>query len=338
MKRNMAAQIAALMLLPSAAFAAPAYTLVKTVPLGPPDRWDYVVFDHDSGRVYVAHADRLSVVDSRSAKVIGEVTGIPGGTHGIGVSHVTGKGFTDDGKNGQAVAFDLKTLKVTKQIPTADDADAIAMEPVTGHVFVMDGDAKTISVIDPHTDKVVASIAGGENLEYGAADGKGFFYISGAGSRDLIKIDARTNTVVAHFPTPDCASPHGLAIDSVNHRAFMGCINSQLMVLDTNSGTVVTKLPIGRGSDAIAFDPMRKRVFSTNGVDGTISVYQQVSPDKYEPLETVKSQITGRTMSVDPKTGRLFVAAMEVSPPATPGGAPQRKPGTLSLLMFDPTK
>jgi DNA-binding beta-propeller fold protein YncE len=337
-KRQIAARAAALMMLPTVALAAPAYTLVKTVPLGAPDRWDYVVFDQGSGRVYVAHGDRLSVVDARSGKVIGEVTGIPGGTHGIGISHSTGKGFTDDGKAGQAVAFDLKTLKVTKQIPAADDADAIAMEPVTGHVFVMDGDSKKVTVVDPHSDNVAATIDGGEKLEYGAADGKGFFFISGAGSRDFIKIDARTNTVVAHYPTPDCTSPHGLALDLANHRAFMGCINSQLMVLDTDDGHVVAKLPIGRGSDAVAFDAKRKRVFSSNGVDGTITVYQETSPDKYELLDTVKSEISGRTMSVDPATGRLFVAAVEVTPPATPGGAPQRKPGTFHLLMFDPAR
>jgi DNA-binding beta-propeller fold protein YncE len=109
-----------------------------------------------------------------------------------------------------------------------------------------------------------------------------------------------------------------------------------MIVVDTRSGTIVAKLPIGRGSDAIAFDPVRKRVFSSNGIDGTISVYQQVSPDRYEALETLQTAITGRTMAVDPRTGRLYVAAAEVDPPATPGGAPRRKPGSLRVLIFDP--
>jgi DNA-binding beta-propeller fold protein YncE len=337
-RRNLAARIAALVLLPSAAAAAPAYTLVKTTPLGAPDRWDYVVFDRGSGRVYVAHSDRVAVIDGRSGKLIGEVTGIPGGTHGTGISHSTGKGFTDDGKNGLAVAFDLKTLKVTKQIPAGPDADAITVDPVTGHIFVMHGDPKKMSVVDPHTDNIVASIDAGEELEYAAADGKGFVYVSGAGNRDLLKVDARTNAIVARWATPDCARPHGMAVDAVNHRAFMGCVNSQLMVVDTDSGHIIAKLPIGRGSDAVAFDAKRRRVFSSNGIDGTISVYQEVTPDNYAPLETVQTSVTGRTMDVDPATGRLFVAAIEVGEPATPGAPPQRKPGSLRLLMLDPAK
>src|SRR5665213_29178 len=86
---------------PAAAQPKPAYALTKTVPLGAPDRWDYVVFDAASHRVYVAHGDRLSVVNGRDGKVLGEVTGIPGGTHGTAVA--TGQGFTDAGKAGAAV-------------------------------------------------------------------------------------------------------------------------------------------------------------------------------------------------------------------------------------------
>src|ERR1700744_1833551 len=103
---------AALVLAGSVAHAAdgPAYTLAKSLPLGAPDRWDYVVFDKASGRVYVAHGDRLAVVDGKAGTLVGEVEGIPGGTHGTAIAG--GQGFTDDGKAGVAVAFDLKTLKV----------------------------------------------------------------------------------------------------------------------------------------------------------------------------------------------------------------------------------
>ena len=73
-------------LLCSVAHAAPAYRLTATVPLGAPDRWDYVVPDPAGGRVYIAHGDRLAVLDARSGAVIGAVEGIAGGTHGTAIS------------------------------------------------------------------------------------------------------------------------------------------------------------------------------------------------------------------------------------------------------------
>ncbi|MEO5866052.1 MAG: YncE family protein [Sphingomonas sp.] len=328
--------IAGALLSATPAFASPSYTLTKSVALGAPDRWDYVVFDAGSGRVYVAHGDRVTVVDAKSGDIIGQVVGISGGTHGTAISTATGQGFTDDGRNGDAVAFDLRTLKVTHQIHADLDADAIAFDLVTGHIFVVEGDPGAITVIDPKTDSVVATIKAGEKMEYVAADDRGSIFVAGEANKDVIKIDTRSNTVVARWATPNCISPHGIAIDRQHRRLFMGCINSTMMVIDADSGRVVAELPIGRGSDAVAFDPVRGRTFSSNGADGTISVYQQSTPDRYTALDPITTAISGRTMSVDTKSGRLFVAAADTDPNPTPGKRPLTRPGTLKLLMLDP--
>jgi hypothetical protein len=34
------------------------YAISKMIPLGAPDRWDYLIFDAPSGRLYVSHDDR----------------------------------------------------------------------------------------------------------------------------------------------------------------------------------------------------------------------------------------------------------------------------------------
>jgi DNA-binding beta-propeller fold protein YncE len=322
----------------AAALASPAYTLTKTTPLGLPDHWDYAVFDAPTHRVYVAHGDKLAVLDAQSGDLVGEVTGIVGGTHGTGISSATGQGFTDDGENGLAVAFDLKTLKITRRIPAQPDADAIATDRATGHIFVVDGDPRKLTVIDPNMDSVAATIDVGEKMEYATSDGRGALYVAGVEKNDLLKIDTRTNAVVARWPTPDCARPHGLAIDTVGHRLFMGCVNSKLMVVDADDGRVVAELPIGRGSDAVAFDPVRQRIFSSNGVDGTLSIYQETSPDAYQALETIPTRVSGRTLAVDPASGRLFIVAADTDPNPTPGGRPRPRPGTTRVLILDPVK
>ncbi|HEX4098664.1 MAG TPA: hypothetical protein VHX64_18195, partial [Caulobacteraceae bacterium] len=227
----------ALALAAPAARAQPAapYVLAKSTLLGAPDRWDYVVFDPSTRRVYVAHGDRLTVVEAGSGEVVGQVEGVPGGTHGTAISAATGQGFTDDGQAGAAVAFDLKTLKLTRTIHADQDADAMVAEPATGHVFVIEGDPGAITVIDPKADAAIATIKAGEKLEYAAAGEPGVIYVAGNRNSDLLKIDARTNAVVARWPTPDCSSPHGLAYDAAGRRLFMGCVNSKLMVLDASS-------------------------------------------------------------------------------------------------------
>jgi DNA-binding beta-propeller fold protein YncE len=316
--------------------SAPRYAVTRAVALGAPDRWDYVVFDPPSHRVFVAHGDRLTVVDGHDGAILGEVTGMAGGTHGIAISAASGQGYTDDGRTGEAVAFDLKTLAVKARIAVEKGADAVALDPATGHVFIVEGDAKAVTAIDPNTNAVLAKIDGGEGLEYAAADGRGALFVAGEEKRDVVRIDTATNTVTAHWPVPDCESPHGLAVDPEHHRLFVSCVNQRLVVADSDSGAEIAGVAIGAGTDAAAFDAARGLIFSSNGRDGTISVIAQSDPGTYAPVATVATAVSGRTMSLDPGTGRLYVAAADVDPSPTAGGRPRPRPGTLKLLFLDP--
>ena len=55
----------------------PGYQVTHSVSLGAPDRWDYVVFDPSSKRVYVAHGDEVTVVDGQKGGIVGHVSGVP---------------------------------------------------------------------------------------------------------------------------------------------------------------------------------------------------------------------------------------------------------------------
>jgi len=326
----------------AAAPAAPSgYTISKVVPLGLPDRWDYVVFDADSHRVYVAHGDRVTVVDGSSGDLIGTVEGMPGGTHGIGISHATGKGYTDDGKAGVVVAFDLTTLKTLKQIKAESDADGIVFDPPSGHIFVIDGDSAKLTVIDPKTDAVVATIDSGGGLEFGDTGNNGKFYVDGAEKNEIVRVDTATNTADAHWPMPTCQKPHGLAIDRAHARLFATCANQVMVVMNADTGAVIATLPIGAGTDFAAFDPQRGLAYSSNR-DGTLSVIAEKSPDSFVALPAVPTQQGARTMAIDPASGRIYLVTAEMMGDQTPVPANSRphfsvKPGSVRLLFLDPT-
>jgi DNA-binding beta-propeller fold protein YncE len=327
---------------PSLAASAPEYRVTHTVVLSAPDRWDYVVFDPSSKRVFVAHGNEVTVVDGQKGDIVGHITGFSGGTHGIAIVSALKRGYTDDGEAGEAASFDLSTLKVSKRIKAAEDADAVAFDPASGHVFVINGDTGTITVIDPKEDRAVGTINGGGKLEYAVADGNGHLYVNGAAQKEVLSIDTRLNQVEARWPVPDCTSPHGLAIDPGSHRLFVSCINNLLTVVNTDGGGVVAQLPIGSGTDAAAFDPKRKLIFSSNGRDGTLSIILERDPQTFVSLGTVKTAVSARTMGIDPDTGRLYLAAaeLEATPPeASQSGAhrPKVVPGSLKLLFLDPT-
>jgi YVTN family beta-propeller protein len=325
----------------TAAHCAPQYALTKTVVLGAPDRWDYVVYDHASHRVFVAHGDRVTVVDGQDGNVVGDVTSFPGGTHGTAIVNSVGVGFTDDGKAGTVGSFDLKTLKTLKTIPAAPDADGMVLDPASGHVFVTDGDSAEVTVIDPVTGTVVTNIPGGSGgLEYSAVDGHGKLFVNGEEKNEIVVIDTATNAVTAHWPMPTCQRPHGMAVDPDSERVFSTCPNGVMVVVDGKTGANIANLPIGRYSDAAAFDPVRKLAFSSNG-DGTVTIIRENNPQSFEVAATIQTAAGARTMAVDPESGRLFLVTGDVAsvaPPESAGGRPKVTyvPGSVKLMFFDP--
>ena len=324
------------------------YHATRTVPLGGPDRWDYIVYDSPSHRVYIAHGDRVTVVNGRDGRIIGQVAGMPGGTHGIAISHAAGLGYTDDGRAGEAVAFSLKTLKVVKRLRAAADADAVTIDPTSGHVFVVDGDPGLLTVIDPVSDRVVATVHVGSQLEFVVPGGNGKIYVNGVEKRAIFRIDTATNQVDATWPIPQCAAPHGLAIDTATHRLFSSCENGRLVVVNADTGATVATLPIGEGTDAAAFDPTRRLAFSSNGGDGTLSVIREMNANTFASAATIKTALSARTMSLDPVSGRLFLVAGDTTAEAMAASRAARQagrrgpspivPGSTKLLIFDPGK
>lgn len=326
-----------------------AYHLIHHVALGAPNAWDYVVYDPPSHRVFVAHGDRLTVVDGRSGQIVGRVGPIPGGPHGTAFDQAAGVGITDDGRLGEAVIFSLRTLRVLKHLKIQRGADAVTFDPASAHAFIVDGDTGEIAVIDPARERVVTFIRIGGDLEYAVPDGHGALYVNGVTHHEIFRIDTSSNRVDAVWPMPGCRDPHGLAIDTATERLFASCENQRLVVVNAHNGAEVAELPIGRGSDADWFDVRRRLIFSSNGIDGTLSVIREVSANTFVPVATVKTALSGRTMELDQASGRVFIAAARTTPRALKaflaawhaGKRPKHSPfvpNSLQLLFFDPVR
>src|SRR5882757_4224142 len=133
------------------------YVITKSIPLGAPDRWDYVTYDSTAHRIYAAHGTSITVVDARSAAILGSVP-VPG-ANGVAVVPSIGKGYAGSSTTKSVLVFDLSDFKVRKKLSADEDTDAVVYDPFSKRVFVMEGDPKTMLVIDTGNDSVVTKIA-----------------------------------------------------------------------------------------------------------------------------------------------------------------------------------
>ena len=108
-----------------------------------------------------------------------------------------------------------------------------------------------------------------------------------------------------------------------------------MIVLDTKTGKQLGSLPTGDGTDAAAFDPELKLAFASNG-EGTLTVVRQTKDGKYEVAENVPTARGARTMALDPKSHKVYLATAELGPPAEGQRWPSVKPGTFMVLVYSP--
>jgi hypothetical protein len=333
--------VAAILTGAAAAAALPQYRVVKTVPLGSPDGWDFVHFDPAQNRVYVSHETEITVVDGRSGRLIGRVAGIKG-AHDVAVVQSLGKGYADNGETGEVTVFDLTTLRPLGTIPADKDADAMMYVPSTGLLVVGSGDARDVSIIDVRAGKRIATVPLGGTAESIVRDRAGNVYVNVDTANQIARLDLRTKRIDARFATPGCEAPHGLAIDPQRHRLFASCKNAKMIVLDATSGKPLALLPIGRGTDSAGFDPVRKFAFSANK-DGTLSIVVERGAGRFVSLGNVKTAPGAKNMAIDPRTGRVFLVTGSVTAeraPNRPGGPPgyDFAPGSVKLLFLDPSR
>ena len=265
------------------------------------------------------------VVDTRTEKVIGEISDTPG-VHGIALAPKLHKGFISCGRADHVVVFDLKTLKTTGHVTTGKNPDAICYEPVSSRIFTFNGASKDSTAFDAKTGLVAGTVPMGGKPEFCQADGKGNLYVNNEDTSEILEVDANALKVTRKWPVAPCESPSGLAIDLKRARLFSVCENKLMAISDIAAGKLLTTLPIGEGADGVAFDPGSGTAFSSNG-EGTMTVVKEVK-GKYDVVQTVTTKRGARTVAVDTSTHRVYTptAAFGPAPVATDQNKHPRPP------------
>lgn len=289
------------------------YKVVKTWKLGGDGGWDYLFADSDGHRLFIARATRVMVVDTESGKQVGEIPDTAG-VHGIALDYEIGRGFTSNGREDTVSVFDLKSLTVEKKIKVGSGPDAILYDPFSKRVFTFNGKGsdRSATAIDASKGEVVGKIELGGKPEFAATDEKGTVFVNIEDKSEIVAFDPVKLMVKSRWKLTDCEEPTGLSIDRKNRRLFAGCGNKKMAIVDADSGKVVASPAIGDGCDATAFDAGLGLAFASAG-DGTITVIKEDGNDKFSVAQTVTTQKSARTMTVDAKTHQLFTVAANVT-------------------------
>lgn len=290
------------------------YRLETAVTLaGKSPDWDYLSYDAARAHLFIARRGAgLWVFDTRRQRLLERIPM----TEGAGASLIIpglGRGFVTN-EDGSVTVFSLATLKPIRRIKFAADADAASYDPVSQRIAFVSADSRRMTFMDPRSLVILGHVdLETKKADGSVADGEGAILLNERDRNMLARIDASSGQVLAEWPLAGCMQPTGIAYDAADHRAFVGCRSDKpvLAVVNTQTGAVVTTLTLGHGNDGVVYDRARRRIITTNGVEGNIVIFHQDDGDHYRLEQAVTTRPFARTMAYDMATQRIFTVTAE---------------------------
>jgi YVTN family beta-propeller protein len=311
------------------------YKILNKIHLEGDGGWDYLTVDESTDRLFISHSTQVQVVDLKTGKQVGAVPNLAG-VHGIAIATDLNKAFISCGRDSSIVIVDLKTLAhVAKVKVTGANPDCILYDPYSHKVFTFNGRSGNATVIDASTYKVVATIPLDGKPEFAATNKEGRVFVNNEDKSMVYTINSNTLQVEQKWSIAPGEEPSGLAFDKATDRIFS--VTDKIMAIsDAKNSKLVTTVPIGENVDGVAFDPIKKRIYTSNG-EGSVTVVQEINANEFKVVETIPTQRGARTIAIDTKTHRIYLPTAEFGPaPAatkeTPNPRPSIKPGTFTIL------
>ena len=293
--------------------------LKQTIPVTGIDKegdFDHFAIDLQGHRLFLAGEDNsvVEIFDLGAGKLIHTISDVKA-PHSMVYRADSKKLFVVDGGAGEVRIYDSDSFKPMGSIKLRDDADSMAYDPSTKYMYVVNGgkDAHMtysfISVVDTTAGKNLADIKiDSDAVEALALEKSGpRLFVNMTGKDAVAVVDREKHTVINTWPTGQVAK-HLIAMsfDEADHRLFVSTRTpGKLILLDTDTGKVVTSLPCVSDNDDMAYDSANKRIYISGS--GFVDVYQQKDADHYDQIAHVATAFKARTSILVPELKKYYL-------------------------------
>jgi DNA-binding beta-propeller fold protein YncE len=253
----------------------------------------------------------MEVVNTFEAKVVQSIKGL---NEPQGVLYVPGfdKIFVANAGSGVVRVYDGKTYVLRKSIELGaeSDTDNLRWDEDSKRVFV--GVVGGIAMIDAATETRVGKDlkgSGGHSESFQLEKKGPRIFVNVPEDESVVNVIDRKTGELTKWSLNGVKANYPMALDEDDHRVFVVTRRPPfVMVLDTDSGKEVARVPVGGSCDDVYYDAERKRIYAIGG-EGFISVVQQNGPDHYTLSANIPS-------AVGVRTGIFFGTSLYVGVPA----------------------
>ena len=279
--------------------------------------FDHLTPDVEGNRLFVTAEENSKVLifDLKTNKLIHSIDDVKA-PHSLLYRADLKKLFVVDSDLGEVKIYETDSYKPAGSIKVREGADASGYDPSSKLFYVVNGgkDAKLpnayISVIDVATGKTVADIKIDSNDVEGVAFEKSGprMFVNVRGKNAVEVYDRTDRTLKTTWPVAqEGKNPTSMAFDESTHRLFLGTrVPAKLVVVDSDSGKIVTSYPASAMVDDMAFDSGSKRIYFA----GTefFDVFHQKDADHYDHIGHIATSFRAKTGVLVPELNRYYLA------------------------------
>ena len=270
-------------------------------------RIDHFSVDAPGERIFIAALENgtVEVVDLAKGERTAEIRGLKE-PQGLYYDDATSLLYVASAGDGTLRIYEGKDLTLRSTLEFGDDADNVRYDEKTRRIWVGYGSGGLGVVAER---KKLGEISLGSHPES--------FQLEHNGSRVFVNVpkefgvavvDRTKHAVITKWGLGRTFANFPMALDERDGRLFVGCrLPARLVILDTNSGQVVAKLPVVGDTDDVFFDPTLNLVYVIGG-EGAVDVFGMRDPNHCDHVGRTNTATGARTGLFVSGLDRLFVA------------------------------
>ena len=279
--------------------------------------FDHFLADVEGNRLFSTAEENSQVLvfDLKTNKLIHTIADLKA-PHSLLYRPDLKKLFVVDGDIGEIKIYETDTYKPAGSIKLREGADASTYDPSTKLLYVVNGgkDAKLpdsyISAVDVEAGKVTSEIKMDSDDVEGVIFEKSGprMFVNVRGKNAIEVFDRNSRKVLASWPVSEAGKkPTAFAFDEGSHRLFVGTREpGKLIVLESDSGRIVSSYAAAAMVDDMAYDGQHKRIYFAGSE--FLDVFKQTDADHYELAGHIKTSFRAKTAILVPELNKYYLA------------------------------
>ncbi|MGO9127974.1 MAG: beta strand repeat-containing protein, partial [Terriglobales bacterium] len=195
---------------------------------------------------------------------------------------------------------------VTATISVGNSPAAVAVNPVTSTIYVVNSASDSVSVINGATNSLVATVnTGTDPVALAVNPLSNMVYVVNHGSNNITVINGATNAA-STVTDPNAIAPVAVALNPLTNMVYVANSGSNnLTVINGSGNTVAGSVGVGNNPTAVVVNPATNMVYVANRASNNVTVIKGASNTVAATVGTGTNPVS---LTVDTATNQVYAA------------------------------